>query len=213
MKKPTKRKCIVYWIRLPEHTDIYTQGYVGITIQYDVRMRQHSRELHEANIYGWENLEKSIVAEFGSEQDARVYERVLRDKDSIGWNKATGGGGGFTGHRDSDETKKKKSDAKKGVKFSAKHCAGISAARMGIKFSDEHRANISAGGIGIALGAKNGNFKGAVTGTHRDTGEVVRFEGATAIKKGGFCDSQICAVIKGKRPHHKNYVWTREAIT
>lgn len=31
---------LVYWLRLPEHTDIFTQGYVGVTTYNSDRIKE-----------------------------------------------------------------------------------------------------------------------------------------------------------------------------
>jgi hypothetical protein len=60
----------------------------------------------------------------------------------------------------------------------------------------EERIKISRG-----LGAK------AVKGTHKIFGTEIFYDYPTQAKKDGFNPSLICAVIKGKRNHHKNYVF------
>jgi group I intron endonuclease len=92
---------VVYWIRLKEHTDIGTNGYVGVTINFEERMYNHFKvtsklDCHFANAinkYGWDNLIKEIVFE-GSQEECYAKERELRSKFQIGWNEAVGGFGG-----------------------------------------------------------------------------------------------------------------------
>jgi group I intron endonuclease len=62
--------------------------------------------------------------------------------------------------------------------------------------SKEERIKISRG-----LGAKK------VKGTHKISKNEIFYDYPTQAKKDGFNPSLICAVIKGKRPHHKNYVF------
>lgn len=87
----------VYWIRCADHTDLMTQGYVGVSARFNRRMWEHltlngNRHLTFAiNKYGWDNLIKSqiLIAEEGYCLD---IERKLRPTDSIGWNCVAGGG-------------------------------------------------------------------------------------------------------------------------
>lgn len=87
----------VYWIHRPEHTDILSQGYVGITKRFDRRLVEHSktnenRHLKFAiNKYGWENLVKEKIL-ISNEEYCLDIESKLRPKENIGWNLAKGGG-------------------------------------------------------------------------------------------------------------------------
>ena len=87
---------VVYWIRLEEHDDINSQGYVGITKDFNSRMSRHRRlwtgpHFKSAIIkYGWDNLIKDVVFE-GSIEDCRLEEYRLRPDYDIGWNINIGG--------------------------------------------------------------------------------------------------------------------------
>jgi predicted GIY-YIG superfamily endonuclease len=88
----------LYWIRLESHTDITSEGYVGITNDFTKRMLKHSRCDDGSEIlynaikkYGWENLIKTIMLE-GSEEYGLDMENKLRPSERIGWNIAIGGG-------------------------------------------------------------------------------------------------------------------------
>ena len=87
----------VYWIRQQDHTDIFSQGYVGISKNIKVRLAQHLRRDENLVLkkaikdYGWENLSKSVV--LISETDYCLdIERKLRPVTNVGWNIAIGGG-------------------------------------------------------------------------------------------------------------------------
>lgn len=88
---------VVYWIRHPDHTDIFSQGYVGVTSRYEKRLQEHShvtqnRYLRNAiNKYGWESLVKEQIV-LAAEDYCLEVERKLRPKDCIGWNLVVGGG-------------------------------------------------------------------------------------------------------------------------
>ena len=87
----------VYWIRCADHTDMTSQGYIGVTGRFDRRMWEHytlegNRHLKFAiQKYGWDNLVKTqiLIADEGYCLD---IERKLRPNDGIGWNCTTGGG-------------------------------------------------------------------------------------------------------------------------
>jgi predicted GIY-YIG superfamily endonuclease len=89
--------CSVYWIRNVEHTDLMTQGYVGITNRFDRRMWEHfkldgNRYLKFAiKKYGWDRLVKSQLL-ISTEEYCLEMERKLRPEDKIGWNIVAGGG-------------------------------------------------------------------------------------------------------------------------
>lgn len=93
---------VVYWIHKPEHTDMWTQGYIGITNQ-PVKERWRAHKLAASN--GVENkcdvLNRAIrkhddlIYEVILVADTREYcekiEGLLRPKRRIGWNLAIGG--------------------------------------------------------------------------------------------------------------------------
>jgi len=95
----------VYWVHLPVHTDIKSQGYVGITCQGAlVRFYKHKSEainlgkdwvFHRAiRKYGHKNLivETILVCDYDY---ARGMEESLRPERYTGWNTCEGGGVGF----------------------------------------------------------------------------------------------------------------------
>jgi hypothetical protein len=87
----------VYWIHHPEHTDMFTQGYIGITKDITNRFESHKNRPANKHFkraikkYGWDNLVKEILL-----VSDRVYcyliESQLRPKEYIGWNINKGGG-------------------------------------------------------------------------------------------------------------------------
>jgi len=87
----------VYWIRRSDHTDLMTQGYIGVSNCFDRRMQEHckfegNRHLKFAiNKYGWDNLEK-IQLLISTEEYCLGMEHKLRPNDGIGWNITAGGG-------------------------------------------------------------------------------------------------------------------------
>lgn len=87
----------VYWIRHKDHTDIFTQGYVGVTNRFIRRIWEHltlnqNRHLSFAiQKYGWDNLIKEQVLVADKDYCLNI-ESQLRSKDAIGWNVIKGGG-------------------------------------------------------------------------------------------------------------------------
>lgn len=89
-------KTYVYWIRLPEHSDILKQGYVGITNNVKKRWGVHqysSENMHLKNAitkYGWVNLVKQIIL-ISDRAYCELIEEKLRPENNIGWNIIKGG--------------------------------------------------------------------------------------------------------------------------
>lgn len=119
MTKTKKESCFVYWIRLKEcHTDIKSQGYVGITS----KTVEHRWKAHKSNNksgkfahyplyrafakYGEESLEVLTLCE-GSLDYCLYMENNLRPSNGIGWNSLIGGGTTTKGQKFSDEARAK----------------------------------------------------------------------------------------------------------
>ena len=90
----------VYWIRLPEHTDMFSQGYIGVSKNVKTRWARHEKDslknkhenAHLANAilkYG-KNLIKEVIL-IASEEYCYVVEKLLREKENVGWNLNIGG--------------------------------------------------------------------------------------------------------------------------
>lgn len=89
----------VYWIRLPNQTNVAIEGYVGIAINFEQRMSAHKscaktgkeQTLYNAiRKYGWDNLVKEVIL-VSSENYCLEIEKKLRPIPRIGWNIAIGG--------------------------------------------------------------------------------------------------------------------------
>ena len=93
-------ECVVYWKHLKDMSSDYTDGYIGISKNFEERQRQHHRDafvrnsiytVHERmRMYG-DNIQTSIIFE-GSINDCFDYEEELRPRWHMGWNMAIGGG-------------------------------------------------------------------------------------------------------------------------
>lgn len=189
----------VYWIRRPEHVDIFTQGYVGITENIDNRMWRHKRyktNVHLSNAvkkYGWDVLVKDVVL-IASTEYCLDIETKLRPTKEIGWNIAIGGGkpvGWKLGSKLPDWVKDK-----------------ISKGKIGKPFSEQHRQNLAKAKVGKA-GVLTNNFKGFIQATNTQTGEIKMLDGAASMEKFGLHDSAVYRCLKGQQLSHKGYVFKR----
>ena len=87
----------VYWIHHPEHTDMFTQGYIGVTNNTAKRFERHlnrTQNNHLSNAikkYSWGTLVKQVVLKAG-EAYCLDMETKMRPIANIGWNIAIGGG-------------------------------------------------------------------------------------------------------------------------
>lgn len=124
---------VVYWIHLAEHTNILTEGYIGITNNLNARLRNHKSKKcnqHLANAitkYGWDNLVKEVIL-IAEESYCLMIESKLRAKDNIGWNIIAGGG------------KPPVSRWNKGIPCSPKVIDAIKKANTGRVHSEEEKA-------------------------------------------------------------------------
>ena len=91
----------VYWIRKVEHTNIYTEGYVGVSTNIERRWREHVTEARAnrhpnsflrnvINKHYPDNLIFEIVY-LSNEDNCYNYEEMLRPETNIGWNLRSGG--------------------------------------------------------------------------------------------------------------------------
>jgi len=87
----------VYWIRRSEHEDIYSQGYVGITRDFENRIKAHKKNRRKTPLtdaikrYGFNNLIINIVEKAESLKYALEVEEKYRPEQNIGWNLQKGG--------------------------------------------------------------------------------------------------------------------------
>lgn len=102
MQRDTEKVAIVYWLHLKEHTDVFTQGYVGVTTRLiDIRFKEHCNKfnkyynpynpLHIAfSKYGIENIIKTRLC-VCPVKNAYEVEKVFRPFEYMGWNTVQGG--------------------------------------------------------------------------------------------------------------------------
>lgn len=135
----SKTTQFVYWIHLPEHTDILTEGYVGVSVNPKRRLREHKNSTD--NKYLSRVLSKypddviqSIVFEGDSDACYR-YEEHLRPNVNIGWNNNKGGicPPSKKGWTPTQATLAKRSKSLKGVVRSEEWCKNLSEGHTGEK--------------------------------------------------------------------------------
>lgn len=96
------KTAILYWLHLSSHTDVFTQGYVGVTTRLiDIRFKEHcSRFYNSYNPYnplhlafaehGIENILKTRLC-VCSANEVYDIEKIFRPFEYMGWNSAQGG--------------------------------------------------------------------------------------------------------------------------
>ena len=88
----TKEYC-VYWIRDANHRDPFTEGYIGISYDYDYRMKRYRQPGQRSHLYEkFQNGAESVIIFSGlDEKSALTVEHFYRPRRNIGWNKNSGG--------------------------------------------------------------------------------------------------------------------------
>lgn len=87
----------VYWIKLPEHNNVYVEGYVGITNNFITRMVSHKSNKKKNYLrnaiskYNWETLLKEKLHENITLEQALKLELQYRPTENLGWNHQMGG--------------------------------------------------------------------------------------------------------------------------
>jgi hypothetical protein len=87
----------VYWIHTSNHSDRLTQGYIGITLNFNERMKSHKKNKKKTKLtdaiksYGWDCLHREILFSGLSLQKALDIEEIYRIMPDIGWNIQKGG--------------------------------------------------------------------------------------------------------------------------
>ena len=91
------KNCYVYWIRHKNHTNSFTQGYIGISTNPQKRWIAHFKYNGNVHLtraiekYGKNNLIKEILL-VAKKSYCLSVEALLRPDTNIGWNIAKGGG-------------------------------------------------------------------------------------------------------------------------
>ena len=144
----------VYWVHLPEHTDMFSEGYIGFTSKtVHERWIGHLKEVSRKrcpNYPIYNNIKKygdSIIVDTVMEGDAEYclyIENKLRPSEKIGWNLQEGGSRGNSSAVFTEEVRAKISAAGRGRKLNDKQKEAIRKANIGRVHSEESRAKMSA---------------------------------------------------------------------
>ena len=85
----------VYWIHLPEHTHIYTQGYIGVSKNPQRRLQEHKNSTDNKHLLRalskYSDLIIQTVILVGESEFCYQFEEQLRPNKNIGWNINKGG--------------------------------------------------------------------------------------------------------------------------
>jgi predicted GIY-YIG superfamily endonuclease len=92
----------VYWLHLKDDTDVFTQGYVGVTTRLiEVRFKEHcSKFMNSYNPYNplhlafaKHGIENIVITRLCvcNEKEAYNIEKIFRPFEYMGWNSAQGG--------------------------------------------------------------------------------------------------------------------------
>ena len=94
--------CSVYWIHSPNHSNMFAEGYIGVSKDVNKRWNYghkggQKNNCHDniilsnaINKYGWDNLIKEIILVADSDYCYDI-EKKLRPEELIGWNISIGG--------------------------------------------------------------------------------------------------------------------------
>lgn len=84
----------VYWIHTPNHTDIFSEGYIGVSNRLDRRLYEHKwckQNPHLTNAFNkYKDIVHTILIQ-GPEAYCYDVESKLRPDTEIGWNINKGG--------------------------------------------------------------------------------------------------------------------------
>ena len=129
----------VYWIHLPDHTDMYSQGYVGVSKNPTRRLQEHKNSTDNKHLsralkkYADAAIQTILFS--GDSESCYLYEEHLRPTPNIGWNINKGGINppSRLGWTPTAKTLQKRSNSLKGIIRSEEWCKNLSDAKLGCK--------------------------------------------------------------------------------
>ncbi len=85
---------VVYWLKYDDHLDPYSEGYIGVSSNFEKRKSTHMSGSTGNHIYNriQNGATFVIIHECDSLESALELENSYRPNDNIGWNIARGGG-------------------------------------------------------------------------------------------------------------------------
>jgi hypothetical protein len=179
----------LYWIHCKEHTDVFSEGYVGVSKNIERRWKDHfifakNNHLKNAiNKYGWDNLVKEIIL-IGEEKYCYDLEAKIRPTKKIGWNIAEGGA----------NPPKQWGNTGPGLK-KEKHPM----------FGKKRPDNAIRNKLMVFEGKNNGTYKGAIEAIDVNTKKVSIYHGAKELRLAGFCPSNVYNCINPNKPWNKTH--------
>lgn len=140
----------VYWIHLPEHTNILTEGYIGVTSRSaNERFAEHLSHAKSGSKvtlsnairkYGDKIVVKTLL--IADDEYCLDIERKLRPHGPIGWNVVAGGGKPPKHGKHSEEAKAKISASLKASQTWRNATRQASAARKGYLHSEAAKSKM-----------------------------------------------------------------------
>ena len=204
----------VYWIRHKDHTDMFTQGYVGVSVDHRQRWNRHRREAQNKHLwnaikkYGWENLEKEIVL-YAKEDYCLTIEKKLRPVNNVGWNITIGGGKPPPGYGNKNALGR--APKNKGIPLTAEQKAHLSKVMTGrpgywkgIPMSEETKLKVSI--------AKKGSVppnKGKKASAETRLKQRLAKLGKPSHRRGAKCSDETKAKISAQNKGRKHTDETR----
>lgn len=134
----------VYWVHLPDHTDITTQGYIGVSNNPKRRMSEHKNSSILRNdknplfcrmLYKHLDTIVQTIIFVGTEEACYSFEQELRPIKNVGWNANKGGSKppSKLGWTPSKATLAKRSKSLTGIPRTEAWCKNLSDAKKGAK--------------------------------------------------------------------------------
>ena len=144
-----KSVCFVYWIKRPCDTDIFTQGYIGITKNVKIRFEQHletaNKRLKPHKLYNALKSHDDYEVETiicGTREYCLNLESKLRPKRNIGLNHAVGGHLTISPTFDNDARKKISDGVKRAFATNERYRNSIKNLNKGRKASENTRVKM-----------------------------------------------------------------------
>lgn len=149
----SNKKHYLYWIRLPQHIDIYSEGYIGVTgVSVGARFKRHVSSANRADIKKGSRILVNALIKHGhagmivdtlviGDRDY-IYnlEHKLRPVERVGWNTVAGGA---QSPAMNSSVKKKIGDSNKG-KVRSSECKKLLSERLkGRVVSEQTRQRMS----------------------------------------------------------------------